>query len=712
MIQIAKKHEQGFILFTSVALTLCATVLVSSFIALIPSEMLRVDYKIAETKALYNAETGIAEKGYPFIIRSEFVQDTVLLGQGEVINNFTAQGYNHGVDMGGYLPPELNILDNGDKEAIVEGFSFIRTADGTLDSIKTKVSVSVRPETLAKYMYLTDSEKAGGAPWSYGGSGYAPTQRRDVFFGSGDILDGIVQSNTDISMSNFGCPDFSDAQLYMTYNTETQLGGCNGYSDLFNSSDIDTVSSPPVNLPPSGYETLKNNATIVYDSGRKLGGGSLKDTLIMTDIEFFETGRVSIKQWWYLMPPHLKAGTQVGDLLLPTPEHLDGVVSDANGNLFYNNDGDTNPFDNPLDCSNFSDLRTCEPYIDSLYYYHAKGYSLDGSLTNMPDEWYNASIGGAAEEEELISSVISGSHGMNQHYDFEPLNDSGNPNASSLLIDAEYNISAPTVIYIKDGPVRVHGFYKGQYTVVTDEHTTYRRHAWNSPFNVKEDTVWNNIWIVDDLVNVDAMNQSASTGPSETGVHQHGNLSASQPDQETCNGGSNNVMGLVSGANIVIANTPANGARNSTTNNFGGDDHISINAALLALNESFVMHYWQNTTSESTGFQSAPERQILADSGEPPFGDGRGIDIYGNTNTIDKRGEIYLWGSVVQKHRGYMLRGNPSPYGNLVSDIGMDKNYHYDQNLFCISPPFYPAVEYSDGTGEIGVKLTSFRSID
>ena len=44
--------------------------------------------------------------------------------------------------------------------------------------------------------------------------------------------------------------------------------------------------------------------------------------------------------------------------------------------------------------------------------------------------------------------------------------------------------------------------------------------------------------------------------------------------------------------------------------------------------------------------------------------------------------------------------------------IGMDKNYHYDKNLFCTSPPFFPAVEYDDGTGEIGVSLTSFKKIN
>ena len=147
---------------------------------------MRVNYKIAETKALYNAETGIAEKAYPFLIRSEFDADTTLIGQGSSIDGTTYLGYNHGVEMGRYNDPVLDVLENqgGVKQATVEGVAFLIKADGTIDSIKKKVSISARPETLAKYMYMTDSEKAGGAPWSYGGSGYAPGERRDVFFGS------------------------------------------------------------------------------------------------------------------------------------------------------------------------------------------------------------------------------------------------------------------------------------------------------------------------------------------------------------------------------------------------------------------------------------------------------------------------------------------------------------------------------------------------
>tara|TARA_B100000900_G_scaffold74724_2_gene59615 strand:- start:651 stop:2741 length:2091 start_codon:yes stop_codon:yes gene_type:complete len=691
-----KIFNSGYILFVSMALTLGSTLIIASFMASLPSETLRVNQRIAKTKALYNAETGIAQKAYPFLIRSDFTADTTLTG--ELIQDFSSN-YNHGVDMGLYLNPKLSFSDSGQREAVVEGVSFIINANGTLDSVKQTVSISARPETLAKYMYLTDSEKAGGAPFSWGPPGFNINERRDVYFGVDDIMDGLVQSNSDISLSNSTtCANFSAATLYITNDTEINLGNCGSFQSLFGfGNDIDTVSSPPVKLPPTGYLTLKNNATIVYDSGRKIGNGSLKDTLIMTDIEFFETGRVRVKQWWYLMPPHLKAGISELDLLFSAPEHLDGVVADANNNLFYNNDGDNNPFDNPLDCSDTNDLRTCEPYIDSLYFFHGVGYDLDGTLNNMPGEWYNNN----PDLETYISETIRGPYGINQHFDFQPLNSNGIPSSTSLLREDEYLISSPTVFYIKDGPVRVSGFYKGQFTVVTDEHTKYRRHAWNSVFSVKQDTVWNNIWIIDDLVNVDAINSGFGGNPN----HLTGNLSDFQPSDD-CQGGSNNAMGLVSGANVIIANTPENGARGCSSG-----CNISINAAILALNESFVVHYGQNTTNQTASNVQVPGRFITGNTHNPPFGDGRGVERFGIQNN-DKRQEIYLWGSVVQKHRGYMLRNPNSPYGNFGYEIGMDKNYHYDRNLFCTSPPFFPAIEYDDGTGEIGVSLTSFRKIN
>ena len=321
----------GYILFVSMALTLATTLIISSFMASIPSETLRINMRIAKTKALYNAETGVAQKAYPFMIRSEFTADTTLTG--ELIQNFSSN-YNHDVDMGLYLGPKLSFSDSGERQATVEGVSFIINANGVLDSVKQSVSISARPETLAKYMYLTESEKAGGAPMSFGGPGSAGSdgvsERRYVYFGPNDALEGIVQSNSLVSMSPAaGCPDFSDAQFNITRPGPDPSLTCS-YQELFqtnNPDDIDTVSTPAVKLPPTGYETLKNNATIFYDSGRKIYNQfGTKDTLIMTEVEFFESGRMNLKQWWYLVPPHLDEDvTNPEDQISSFPRHLDGI---------------------------------------------------------------------------------------------------------------------------------------------------------------------------------------------------------------------------------------------------------------------------------------------------------------------------------------------------------------------------------------------------
>ena len=141
-------NTNGYILFTAVALTLCGTLLIFGFISTFPTEELRINYKIAKTKALYNAETGIAQKAYPFLIKSDFTTDTTLIGETITYQN---------IDMGLYLDPELSFSDSGERLAEVEGVSFILTAEGRLDSVKEKVAISDRPETLAKYMYLTNS---------------------------------------------------------------------------------------------------------------------------------------------------------------------------------------------------------------------------------------------------------------------------------------------------------------------------------------------------------------------------------------------------------------------------------------------------------------------------------------------------------------------------------------------------------------------------
>ena len=93
------------------------------------------------------------------------------------------------------------------------------------------------------------------------------------------------------------------------------------------------------------------------------------------------------------------------------------------------------------------------------------------------------------------------------------------------------------------------------------------------------------------------------------------------------------------------------------------------------------------------------------------FADSRGIDTHGVTN--DLRGYVYLWGGVVQKYRGYLRRNSPSPYNNVTGtvSIGYTKNYNYDANLDCTPPPFYPAIEFDNGTGEVNIRLADYKKV-
>ena len=98
-----------------------------------------------------------------------------------------------------------------------------------------------------------------------------------------------VQSNGQLVVSDYGCPDFEDATVHLTNSTPIDLGGCSSYQEMFGGwgSDVDTLSKPPVRLPPAGYQTLKNVATHVIEADRKIfNNPPNKDTLIMTDIEF------------------------------------------------------------------------------------------------------------------------------------------------------------------------------------------------------------------------------------------------------------------------------------------------------------------------------------------------------------------------------------------------------------------------------------------
>ena len=241
--------------------------------------------------------------------------------------------------------------------------------------------------------------------------------------------------------------------------------------------------------------------------------------------------------------------------------------------------------------------------------------------------------------------------------------------------------NSPQVIYIKGGQVLVRGVVDGQYTIVTDDYTEYRVHSSSNTI----DRVWGNIWLIDDVVYSDSYFSGAVVHPQS--------------------GGTNNVLGLISGGSVIIANTIPNGARGGGT----GSGNIKINAAILAMNGGFISHYWQNTTIGYSGPTLATGYDNL------PIADGRGghrngyrpesqSGQYSSNNQGDYRGLVRLWGSVVQFRRGYMKRNQTGPY--MTGDIGYDKDYHYDWNLQLKPPPYFPDLQSTNNT--VILKMASY----
>jgi len=128
------------------------------------------------------------------------------------------------------------------------------------------------------------------------------------------------------------------------------------------------------------------------------------------------------------------------------------------------------------------------------------------------------------------------------------------------------------------------------------------------------------------------------------------------------------LLGIVSEAEVKIANTPENGRENSAglgnaqpNPNF---TDVVINGAIVALGESFTFEN-QNDPDSGYVFNGAP----------------------------DNRGTIYLFGSVTQMRRGYVHRGN-------LGSTGYLKQYRYDERLRLMRPPCF-----FDVTDELGHAL-------
>ena len=676
-----KNLQSGVTLPTTIVFSLVGSLMLFSYTLKIYEKDFQVEFKIAETKALYNAESGIALSAYSTIFRKDYIPSESDTLDFVPIENMGA--YSIGIFEG--IDPELYTPIRG---ANSTGYAYVKHLLGKKSiRIERQKKLNIgNTSSLADYLWLTDSELAGGAPWVFDNGIPSLSTRRENNWGSGDNLNGGwgggdpicdvgFQTNGTFVTSQFGNPVF-DITVSVVEDDEglfhDPIIQSGNESQIFQGDPgLDTVKTTC--LPPPGYEIMKrvienSNDHYTFDATEKLNFNSVtgaRDTLIMTDIEFFTNNGqdgFKVKQWWFLKPPYFKS-----DFPSAQPFMYSFLIDEFAG-----------------DCgeiSGNSDIRTCPNYIEQLANFHSRAVNPSNGQDSYipPDNW----------------GIVSGNHGF-QHYDFPAIYEPGNW-TSQFEIDNEqpfnspdqllpeyaggamtFTTDKPTAIYVKGGPVRVNGRYKGKYTIVTDEHTTYHRHAWASDINTNLptpcpiDTLWNNIWITDDIINNDA--QIDGNG--------RWSLLNAQPDSE-CNEGSENNLGLVSGANVIVANTIENGARDCSTSNCSDNDrsNIDIHAHIIAFNESFTVQYSNNTYASAGGNPWS----------NPPFGDGQGIDKFGNSPNDDTRGTVNIWGGMVQMFRGYIVRNNPGPYNLPNGNIGYPgKEYNFDCNLKCSFPPLYP----------------------
>ena len=228
--------QTGSILPLAMVMALVGLGIVYSYSGWLYNKQFQLNYRIAKVKALYNAESGMAERGYPNLFKSEFAAGTSVPGR-EISK-----------EMGFYEDPTFFFYPNGNRVARVTGVHEIKNADGEIVPVKSTIELPAELQTLGVYMYLTQSEKAGGAPFVFNTGG----TRRSVNFGSGDVLNGVIQTNDPdgLTVSDFGCPDFSDATVYLTNSVDVNLGSCGNYGGLFGG---DVLQIKPGNRLDGGF---------------------------------------------------------------------------------------------------------------------------------------------------------------------------------------------------------------------------------------------------------------------------------------------------------------------------------------------------------------------------------------------------------------------------------------------------------------------------
>ena len=78
---IKSKLQSGSILPLAMIMAIVGLGVVYAYSGWLYNKQFQLNYRIAKVKALYNAESGMAERGYPNLFKSDFASGSFLSGR-------------------------------------------------------------------------------------------------------------------------------------------------------------------------------------------------------------------------------------------------------------------------------------------------------------------------------------------------------------------------------------------------------------------------------------------------------------------------------------------------------------------------------------------------------------------------------------------------------------------------------------------------------
>ena len=151
------KTQDGFIMVTTIVFMVISLSFISVYYVWVGNKNRQLEFRIASTKAHYNAESGIAIDGYPTMVSSDIEVDTTLNINQKLTSNF----YGNEISMGTYRDPSIDFpppsLLGNLRIATAIGKSTINSPTSSVDVERISYLVGV-PPSLGEHTDLILSE--------------------------------------------------------------------------------------------------------------------------------------------------------------------------------------------------------------------------------------------------------------------------------------------------------------------------------------------------------------------------------------------------------------------------------------------------------------------------------------------------------------------------------------------------------------------------